>query len=76
MRHLHGKARTACAAAPDLAGARAIATRLWLGRTNPYSGGPFLEEPSPGNYVLELLDGKVAYAYYDARGARIDPDLW
>jgi hypothetical protein len=76
MRLLHHQVAVACEGAEGLEAARGIARRLWLGRVNPYTGLPVVEEPSPGNYELALRDGKVLYFHVDARGARIGGDRW
>ena len=76
IRSLHRRAQAVCAEAADLDAARAVVGRLWLGRVNPYTGRPVAAEPSPGNYGLELREGKVTYVHYDARGARVGPDDW
>ena len=38
---------------------------------NPFSGSPVREEDSPGNYTIELHDGKPAYFRYDMDGRKV-----
>jgi len=53
----------------DPASAREKAARYWEGRANPSSGGPVVEEESPGNYRIEEREGRAVYRWYDATGA-------
>jgi hypothetical protein len=39
---------------------------------NPLTGRPCREEDSPGNYVIELKDGKPTYFYFDENGKKIE----
>ncbi|MGD0999958.1 MAG: DUF2330 domain-containing protein [Candidatus Brocadiia bacterium] len=38
---------------------------------NDLSGLPFVEEDSPGNYIIELKDGKPTYFHFDEAGRKI-----
>jgi hypothetical protein len=39
---------------------------------NPFSGLPYREEDSPGNYVIELKGDKPTYFYFDINGRKIE----
>jgi hypothetical protein len=52
----------------DVEAVRAAARDYWADAENPYQSGGVREEDSPGNYVVRERDGRVEYAYYDARG--------
>jgi hypothetical protein len=72
----HNRARSYAEAQPDLEKARAVAAGCWQGQTNPYDGREVREEPSPGNYVIELRDGKIKYVRYDRFGTPEGLDDW
>jgi hypothetical protein len=38
---------------------------------NDFTGLPYIEEDSPGNYVIELKAGKPTYFYFDRNGRKI-----
>jgi Uncharacterized protein conserved in bacteria (DUF2330) len=64
----HYRAGEIATATNDLATARDAVAAYWRHERNPYDGGDVREEASPGNYGLELRDGKVLYVAYDATG--------
>ena len=39
---------------------------------NPFSGLPYIEEDSPGNYLIELKAGKPTYFRFDMNGQKIE----
>ncbi len=62
-------------AAGDLVAARAVLA-AWPWRRNPFTDRPVREEDSPGNHILELEGGIVAYRYVDAWGGPGEPPDW
>ena len=39
---------------------------------NDFSGLQYVEEDSPGNYLIELKDGKPTYFYFDGNGRKFE----
>ncbi|MGD0999959.1 MAG: DUF2330 domain-containing protein [Candidatus Brocadiia bacterium] len=58
-------------AASIIAGLRKEHPQSELGK-NYLSGLPYAEEDSPGNYAIELKDGKPTYFYFDGDGRKIE----
>jgi hypothetical protein len=52
----------------SLAAARALAKASWKEYRNQFTGGPVLEEDSPGNYLVREREGKVEYVWFGASG--------
>jgi hypothetical protein len=72
----HSKARAYVAATTDVAAAREAAATVWRGQINLYDGLAVREEPSPGNYGIEIRAGRIVYVQYDRFGTPMDPDDW
>jgi hypothetical protein len=52
----------------SLAAVRELAADSWKKYRNQYTGGPVVEEDSPGNYLVREREGKVEYVWFGASG--------
>jgi hypothetical protein len=50
------------------AAARDLAVETWQKYRNQFTGGPVVEEDSPGNYLVREREGKVEYVWFGASG--------